>query len=329
MPTKARAIRITEPGGPEVLQLCDLEVADPGPGQVLVEVAAAGINRADLLQRRGLYAAPAGYPADIPGLEYAGVVARVGEGVSRWSPGDRVMGIVGGGGLATHVVVHDREVIAAPKNMELTEVAAIPEVFLTAFDAMFTRGHARMGEWMVIHAAGSGVGIAALQLGQSAGLRCIGTSRTASKLERLRDLGLEHSIVVEGKSFADQVQAITKGGADVILDFIGGAYLGENLKAAAVLGRIVVIGLMGGAKAEMPMGLLLRKRLTMTGTVLRARPLEEKAALAQRFAREAVPLFESGALKPVVDSVMPMADAAEAHSRMEANDTCGKLILRW
>jgi putative PIG3 family NAD(P)H quinone oxidoreductase len=329
MPTQARAICITKPGGPEVLELREVQVADPGPGQVVVEIAAAGINRADLLQRRGLYPAPAGAPADILGLEYAGVVAAVGQGVSQWSAGDRVMGIVAGGGLCTHAVVHEREVIAAPAGMELTDVAAIPEVFMTAFDAMFVRGRVRMGEWMVIHAAASGVGTAALQLGRANGIRCIGTSRTASKLERLVELGLEHGIEVEGGAFAKQVQDITGGGADVILDFIGGAYLAENLKAAAVLGRIVVIGLMGGAKAEMPMGLLLRKRLSMTGTVLRARPLEEKAALAQRFSREVVPLFESGVLRPVVDTVMPMADAAKAHARMESNDTFGKLILRW
>jgi len=330
MSTKARAIRITAPGGPEVLSLGELEVPDPGPGQVLVEVAAAGLNRADLLQRRGLYPAPPGVVADVPGLEYAGTIAKLGAGVAGWSVGDAVMGIVGGGGMSSHVVVHSRELVPVPRGMDVRTAAAIPEVFMTAFDAIFVRGAARMGEWLLIHAAASGVGTAALQLARGAGLRAIGTTRSAAKLERLRGMGLEHGIEVRDGAFADEVKRITGGhGADVILDFIGAAYASENLGAAAELGRIVVIGLMGGVNAQMPLGLLLRKRLTMTGTVLRARPLEEKASLAQRFAAEVVPLFEAGVLEPVVDAVITMASVTSAHERMESNQTFGKVVLAW
>jgi len=330
MSITARAVRIKAPGGPEVLGLGPLEVADPGPAQVLVEVAAAGLNRADLLQRRGLYPAPAGVVADVPGLEYAGTIAALGPGVEGWDVGDKVMGIVAGGGMASHVVVHSRELLPVPRGMDLQHAAAIPEVFMTAFDAIFVRGSARMGEWILVHAAASGVGTAALQLARVAGLRAIGTTRSAAKLERLCEMGLEHGIEVANGSFAERVADITRGhGADVILDFIGAAYAGENLRAAAELGRIVVIGLMGGVQGDLPLGLLLRKRLSMTGTVLRARPLEEKASLARRFAHEAIPLFESGKLAPVVDAVLPMAEIARAHERMESNQTFGKLVMAW
>jgi len=326
---KVRAIRITKPGGPEVLQLGEYDVPDPGPGQVAVRVAAGGINRADLLQRRGLYPAPLGAPADIPGLEYAGTVEAVGAGVVEWTEGDRVMGIVAGGGLAERVIVHAREAIRVPEGMDLEIAAAVPEAFMTAFDALFVRGRARVGEWVVVHAAGSGVGTAALQLATASGMRPIATSRTEAKLQVVADLGVEDRVLVSDDRFADRIIEITGTGADVVMDFVGASYLAENLKAAAVLGRIVVIGLMGGATGEIPLGLLLRKRLTMTGTVLRARPLEEKASLAQRFAREALPLFESGRLAPVIDCVEPMASASKAHERMEANQNIGKIVLTW
>ena len=331
MTTRARAVRITEFGGPEVLQIGELEVREPGPHEILVEVAAAGVNRADLLQRRGLYPAPAGAPADVPGLEYAGEVAAVGAEVTRWGIGDRVMGIVGGGGMASHLLTHEREAIAVPDGMAFEVAAAIPEVFMTAFDALFVRGRARMGEWVLVHAAASGVGTAALQLARASGLRSIGTSRTADKLEKLGRFGLERTIEVggQGDDFAERVRQISDGGVDVILDFVGAPYLRSNLEAAAVLGRIVVIGLMGGAKGDIDLGLLLRKRLTMTGTVLRARALEEKAALARRFEDEVVAMFESGRLEPVIDSVLPMAQASAAHRQMEENRTFGKLVLAW
>jgi NADPH:quinone reductase len=329
MPT-ARAVTILESGSPDVLSIEDREVREPGAFEVLVEVAAAGLNRADLLQRRGLYPAPAGSPQDVPGLEYAGTVAAVGDGVTSVRAGDRVMGITGGGAMATHLVVHERELLPVPANLELEEAAAIPEAFVTAFDALTLQAEMRMGEVVLIHAAGSGVGTAAVQLCRVAGARPVGTSRSPEKLARCRDLGLEDGIAVEGGDFADELARVTGGRkADLILDAVGAAYLGENVRAVAPQGRIVVIGLMGGAKSEVSLGALLSKRVTLVGTVLRSRPLEEKAAVAQAFARAVLPHFERGSLRPVLDAVLPMTEIAQAHARMERNETFGKLVMRW
>lgn len=326
---KATAVRIRGKGDIDVLALDDIEVRAPGPGELLVQVKAAGLNRADLLQRRGFYPAPPGVPADVPGLEYAGTVVAVGEGVVAWQLGAPVMGIVGGGGMATHLVVHEREAIRVPDGMGLTEAAAIPEVFMTAYDA-FLQAELVAGELALVHAVGSGVGTAAVQLAATAGAYVVGTSRTADKLAGARALGMHEGILVEGGRFADKLGLLAKGRlADVILDGVGAAYLAENAKALALRGRLVVIGLLGGATAEMPLGDFLRKRLTLIGTVLRSRPLEEKALLAQRFGREVVPRFERGALKPVIDVVMAMRDVREAHRRMEQNESFGKIVLAW
>jgi NADPH:quinone reductase-like Zn-dependent oxidoreductase len=240
------------------------------------------------------------------------------------------MGIVAGGAMATHLVVHEREAVRVPAGMPIEEAAAIPEVFMTAYDAVFAQAQLRMGETLLVHAIGSGVGTAALQLAQSAGARVIGTSRTEDKLERCRALGLWLGLCVHDKSFAKALLSASGGrGADVILDTIGAAYLGENIQALASCGRVVVVGLLGGATGELPLGALLAKRARVMGTVLRSRALEEKASLAQAFTREVLPLFEQGKLKPVVDSVMPMSDVRSAHQRMEKNDSFGKIVLRW
>lgn len=328
--TTARAVKIREPGDASVLDVVPHEVRDPGPGELLVAVAAVGLNRADLLQRRGLYPAPAGAPPDVPGLEYAGRVAAVGAGVVAFAPGDRVMGIVGGGAMATHLVVHEREALAIPAHLSDTDAAAIPEVFLTVFDALFLQAKLSVGETVLLHAVASGVGTAALQLALVAGARVIGTSRTSEKLERCAALGLAHGIVCPEPRFAVEVLALTQGrGADVVLDTIGAPYFEENLRALAPRGRVVLLGTMGGGHATAPLGLWLAKRATIIGTVLRSRPLEEKAALAQAFTREILPLFVAGRLKPVVDAVLPMSDVREAHRRMERNETVGKIVLRW
>jgi NADPH2:quinone reductase len=333
MSTTARAVRITTPGGPEVLTLGEIEVADPGPGQVLVEVAAAALNRADLLQRRGLYPAPEGVPADVPGLEYAGRIAARGPGAHRFEVGDPVMGIVGGGGMATYLVAHEREVIPTPPGLAPSEAAAIPEAFLTAYDALFLQAGLKAGETALVHAVASGVGTAATQLIRWAGARVLGTSRSQEKLERCAALGLDVGILVprDAPAFVDAVREATDGqGAEVILDLVGGPYVPENLRAVAVLGRIVLVGVVGGTSVEVPLFNLLRKRAILRGTVLRARPLEEKIALALDFARCVVPAFgEDGPLHPVIDEVLPMTAIAEAHARMEANRTFGKLVLTW
>ena len=326
----ARAIEIRGAGGVDVLAISEIEVRDPGPGQVMVEVSACGLNRADVLQRRGLYPAPPGAPADIAGLEYAGTVAAVGDGVHTAAIGDRVMGIVGGGGMATRVVVHERELIRVPDGMSLQDAAAIPEVFLTAYDALFEQAELSMGQRVVLHSVGSGVGTAALQLAAVAGGVAIGTSRTRRKLDRCGELGLHHGVLVEEGKFADKVKELTGGaGADIVLDTVGASYLAENLAALATRGVVIVVGLLGGISGNAPLAVLMGKRASLVGTVLRARPLEEKAALAQRFSRRVVPLFESGALRPVIGDVMPMTEIAAAHERMERNETFGKIVLTW
>jgi NADPH2:quinone reductase len=327
---EAQAVRIVGKGEVDVLQLGTLSVAEPGPTELLVRVAAAGLNRADTLQRRGHYPAPPGCAPDVPGLEYAGHVERVGDRVRDFKPGDAVMGITGGGAMATHLVVHEREALRVPEGMAITDAAAIPEVYLTAYDALFGAAELALGETVLVHAVSSGVGTAALQLGLAAGAHVVGTSRSQEKLERCRALGLTAPLHVEGKRFADGFAAKSGGReADVILDTIGAAYLAQNLQVLAPRGRLVVVGLLGGATAELPLGLLLAKRARVFGTVLRSRSLEEKATLAQQFARHALPLFAQGKLKPIVDSVMPMSQVREAHQRMEQNDTFGKIVLRW
>ncbi len=315
-----------------MLQIDRVSVDDPGPGQILVEVAAAGLNRADLLQRRGVYPPPKGAPKDVPGLEYAGRVAAVGDGVRTFALGDEVMGIVPGGAMATHLVVHEREAVRVPAGLALTHAAAVPEAFMTAYDALFVQAGLAMGENVLIHAIGSGVGTAALALARLAGATPIGTSRSEDKLDRCAELGLAHSILVGNPPrFAEAVRERTDGrGADVVLDLVGGSYLGENLDAMAPLGRMAVVGLVGGPSAELSLAKLLQKRLRVFGTVLRSRPLEEKATLARRFAARIAPFFATdGALAPVVDAVLPMAEIQEAHARMERNETFGKLVLSW
>ncbi|MGH7543160.1 MAG: NAD(P)H-quinone oxidoreductase [Gemmatimonadota bacterium] len=325
-----RAIRIVEPGGPEVLRMGEVPRPEPGPAEVLVRVRAAGVNRAEILQRRGHYPALPGWPADVPGLEFAGRVEAVGERVTERGVGDRVMGLVGGGGYAEYVVVHEREAIPVPESLSWEEAAAVPEVFVTAHDALFTRGRLRMGEAVLIHAVGSGVGTAAVQLARAVGARTLGTSRTASKLERAAELGLDLAIRAGAEDFADAVLDATGGrGVDLILDLVGAGYLPRNLASLASLGRIVIVGLTAGSFAEIDLGIVLRKRITMVGTSLRSRPLEEKIAAVQAFARKALPLLADGRIRPVLDETFPMADAADAHRRMEANRNFGKIVLIW
>lgn len=325
------AIRIRGAGGPEVLErVDDLRLREPGGDEVLVEVAAAGLNRADVLQRRGFYPAPAGAPADIPGLEFAGVVAAVGPAVSERRVGDRVMGICAGGGMATHLLARERELLEVPADLSLEHAAAIPEVFLTAYDAVHRQGQLRMGETLLVHAVGSGVGTAAIQLAHRAGARTLGTSRSQWKLDRCQELGLDAGICVTEGKFAGWVSARTDGNrADVVLDMIGAAYLKENLKSLANRGRLVILGLLGGATGNIPLGLLLARRATLIGSVLRSRPAEEKAALTADFARHVLPGFANGTLQPIVDSVRPMSEVREAHTSMERNEVLGKIVLSW
>jgi putative PIG3 family NAD(P)H quinone oxidoreductase len=324
-----RAIVITAPGGPDVLHVTDRPMPAPGAHDVLVRVAAAGINRADLSQRRGHYPAPAGAPADIPGLEYAGVVETIGESVTRRAVGDRVMGIVGGGAYAEYVTAHEDETIAIPSHMSFDDAAAIPEAFITAHDALFTQSSLQRGETVLIHAVGSGVGTAAVQLCRHAGARVIGTARDASKLARASALGMDIGIDASSGSFATAViDALGGNAVDVVLELVGGDYVAEDLKVLASRGRLSLVGLIAGRSVALDLGMVLSKRITIRGTVMRARSLAEKIAAARAFEAFALPLLESGAFVAVVDRVFEMEDASAAHAWMESNSNFGKVLLR-
>ena len=323
-----RAVVIPEFGGPEVLRLASVPDPEPSRREILVRVHASGVNRADLLQRRGLYPPPAG-ESEVPGLEFAGVVEEVGAGVSRWQPGDRVMGIVGGGGYAERVVVDERVAVGVPEGMPASMAGAIPEVYMTAFDAVFRQAGLRRGETLLVHAVGSGVGTAAVQLARRAGARTIGTSRTMSKLKEATAMGLDLGLD-GGRAWERDVLDATCGkGADVILDLVGAPYLARNQAAIAVGGRHAVVGVPGGNRAEIDLRALMARRARLFGTVLRARGVEEKAALAKEFTEEAVQGFVDGRLLPVIDRVVHVTEAVDAHRRMGANLNFGKIVMVW
>ena len=323
-----RAIVIAKPGGPEVLELRDVPTAEPSRGEVRVRVRATAVNRADLLQRMGMYPAPPGSPADIPGLEIAGEVDAVGDGVTELVAGDHVFGVVGGGGYAEYLTVHARTLAPMPPGLSFTDAAAVPEAFVTAWDAMVDQGRLGAGETVLVHAAGSGVGTAAIQIARAIGARSIGTARTADKLERARRLGLDEGVLVEGGKFADEVRKRTGGrGVDVVVELVGGAYVPQDLACLATQGRIVVVGMMAGTQCDLDLGALMRKRAEIRGTMLRSRPIEEKILAARALERHLVPLFARGALKPIVAKVLPLAEAGDAHRLMQSNETFGKIVL--
>jgi putative PIG3 family NAD(P)H quinone oxidoreductase len=329
-----RVLRIREPGGPEVLELTERPTPDPGPEEVRVRVRAIGVNRADLLQRRGLYPAPAGPAAtsveiaDVPGLEFAGEVDAVGSRVRTLERGARVYGIVPGGAYAEHVVTHELAVAPIPDGLSDVEAGAVPEAFLTAFDALISQANLRPGERVLIHAVGSGVGLAALQLCVAMGAEVMGTSRTDDKLRRAQALGLARGIHVQNAAFSTQVLEASGGhGVDVVLDLVGAAYLQENLASAAPRARLVMVGLVAGARAELDLGTLLRKRLTLHGTVLRSRSLDERIALHGLLRRNLGALLMSHRIRPVVDRTYPLERAADAHRYLENNESFGKVVL--
>jgi NADPH:quinone reductase len=323
-----RAIAITKPGGPDVLAVVERPLPEPSRGEVRVRVRATAVNRADLLQCRGGYPAPADCPADIPGLELAGEVDALGPGVERLAIGDRVFGLVGGGSYAEAVVTHERALAKLPEGLTFEEAAAMPEAFVTAHDAIVGQARLAGGETLLVHAVGSGVGTAAAQLGRALGAFVIGTARTAEKLERAKALGMDAGVLAENGKFADAVKRIDPGGAAVVLELVGGAYVDEGLRCITAKGRIVLVGLLAGARAEIDLGLVLRKRARVFGTVLRSRPLEEKIAAMRTFEEQVVPLIARQKLVPVIDMVMPLDEAAAAHSRLASNVGFGKIVLR-
>ncbi len=322
-----KAILIDEPGDESCMRLGDAEAPILGPGQVRIAVAAAGVNRADLLQRQGLYPPPPG-ASEVLGLECAGTVAEVGAGVSGVSVGDRGMALLAGGGYAEQVVVDAGSLMTVPDGVDLVHAAGLPEVLLTVFLNVFQLGGLEAGGTLLVHGGGSGIGTAAIQMAKAAGARVIVTAGSDEKCQRCLDLGADLAVNYRDGDFTAEAQKATEGrGVDVVLDSIGGPYLAGNLAALAVGGRLVIIGLMGGAKAEMPLGLLLTKRLQVIGSTLRARPAEEKAALVDAFEARFGEDLAAGRIQPVIDRVLPLADAPEAHRIMKASTHFGKLVL--
>jgi NADPH2:quinone reductase len=325
-----KAVVITKTGGPEAFEVRDVPTPEPQGDQVRVRVRAAGINRADLMQARGRYPAPTGVPADIPGLEFAGEVEALGSGVTApWKVGDRVFGIVGGGGLAEYVVSHERMVVPIPEGLDFEQAAAVPEVFLTAHDALETQAGVRPGRRVLIHAVGGGVGSAAVQIAHAMGCTVFGTSRSAEKLEQAAALGLDVGIDTSREDFAAVVQERTAGyGVNAVIDQVGAAALAGNLASLAVRGRLVLVGLLGGAEATLDLRTLLSKRITVVGTTLRARPLEEKIIATRRFVATVMPWLARGLVRPVVDRVFALEDVRAAQERLESNLGFGKIVLR-
>ena len=327
-----RAVVIASHGGVEGLEVREVErPLAPAADRVLVRVRAAGLNRADILQRRGFYPAPAGAPQDIPGLEFAGEVVETGDEARAVKVGQRVFGITAGGAQAEYVVVPESTLALVPSNLDWHEAAAVPEAFITAHDALFTQANLSMGERVAVHAAGSGVGLAAVQLARAAGASVYGTSRTAEKLERARGYGLDEAIAVgdDPAAFARAVAELTGGaGVAVILDLVGGPYLQANLEALALRGRLLLVGTTAGASAALNFGVVMAKRLRIIGTVLRARSIEEKAAATRRFAAHVVPLLEREAVRPVIDKVYSLDEVRAAHERLESNASFGKIVLK-
>jgi putative PIG3 family NAD(P)H quinone oxidoreductase len=321
-----RAVVLHEHGGPDVLTLTDVDDPVPGPDEVLVDVHHSALNRADLLQRMGLYPDPRRGTPEIPGLEYAGVVAAVGERVQRWRIGDRVMGIEAGGCYAERLVTHERQALPVPDSIDLADAAALPEVFLTAWDALVVQGGLTSGRWALVHAGASGVGTAAIQIAAAIGARIAVTS-SAGKMAACRELGADVVLERSPADWLSGLRAAVPDGVDVVLDVIGGDEVDRNLQAARTQGTIVQVGLMGGGQTPVNVGLLLTKRLTWIGTTLRARQLEQKLTLCRRFAHEIIPLIDAGRLRPVIDSRYPLDRVADAHRTMESNANVGKILL--
>jgi NADPH:quinone reductase len=328
-----RAVVITSHGGVGGIGVMEVE-SPPSPvaDRVRVRVHGAGLNHADILQRRGSYPAPPGYPQNIPGLEFAGEVEAIGDAVGAWKIGDRVFGIIAGGAQAELVVVPESNLARVPTQLSWAEAGAMPEVFITAHDALFTRAGLQMGDRVLVHAVASGVGTAAVQLAHAVGATVYGTSRNADKLNRMRELklGMDESVAVGDApaKFVEAVQKWTNGaGVDVILDLVGGSYFPPSLEALSIRGRIISVGTTAGAKSEIDLDLLKRKRAAIIGTMLRTRSIEEKADATRRFAAAVLPLVSRGRIRPVIDRVYPIDQVRDAHERLESNPSFGKIVL--
>ncbi len=327
-----KAVYIKEFGGPEGLEIREVpDPPKPGGTDVLISVKAAALNRADLLQRRGVYPAPTGFSQHIPGLEFAGEVIETGENVTNVKTGDRVFAITAGEAQAELLVINESLLAPIPGNLNFAEAAAVPEAFITAHDAIFTLGGLKDGETLLVHAVGSGVGLAALQLAKAKNVTVIGTSRTSDKLNRLLKFGLDHAVLsAQDVNFADIIKEKTDGrGVDVILDLVGASYFQANLDSLALKGRLILVGLTGGSTTEFNLSTALQKRLKIIGTVLRGRPVTEKAEAVLKFIEDVLPLLQSGKIKPNVDKIFRFEEVAEAHRYIESNENFGKVILEF
>jgi NADPH2:quinone reductase len=329
-----RAWLVEEPGAPEALELKNVDAPEPGPNEILVDVRAVGINQADVLQRKGGYPPPHGFDVRRPGLEYAGTITEVGTRVTSRQVGDRVMGLIGGGSYAEQLVVHENEALTIPPYYDFEQAAAMPEAFLTAYRALFLVGELAPGQWALVRGATSGVGQAGLQLIQALGARSIATSRKQSRLddmdERFKALGFDRAFDIgleDGEGGVAKAVREQTGGAHVIMDFVGGPALDDNMNALRDEGRQVQVGLIGGRKSEIDMGKLLMRRLSLNAMTMRSLPLERKIMLAKLFDDRLLPLFEAGKLKPMVDQAFGFDQAVEAHRVMESGEHAGKLVL--
>jgi len=325
-----KAAWISRFGGPEVFEIRQVERPQIAGDQVLVRVRASGLNRADLLQRQGKYPPPPGYPVEIPGIEFAGEVEEVGSAVRLWRPGQRVFGLLGGAAHAEYICTHERLLAEVPPNLDWVQAAAIPEVFITAHDALWRQAELRPCETVLINAVGSGVGLAAVQLARALQAVPYGTSRTADKINQAEDYGLEAGVMV-GDGFDELVAMASEWtggkGIDVFLDLVGGGYPKACQKLMALKGRMVLVGTVAGGNYELESRYVMGKRLQIRGTVLRARALEEKIEVTQAFTREVVPLLATGVLEPTIDSTFKLEDIAKAHARLESNAGVGKVVV--
>lgn len=327
LPASMPAICISAPGGPEVLVPCERPMPVPAAGEVLIKVAAAGVNRPDVVQRRGLYPAPPG-ASDLPGLEISGTVVALGAGVTRQKLGDAVCALAAGGGYAAYCTAPEATTLPVPEGFTLVEAAALPETFFTVWSNVFDRARLEAGETLLVHGGTSGIGTTAIQLGKAFGARVIVTAGSPEKCEACRSLGADVAINYKSEDFVAVVKSATGGkGANVILDMVGGAYIQRNYEAAAVEGRIVQIAFQEGSKVQIDFMRLMLKRLTHTGSTLRARPVSDKAAIADALLAKVWPLLAQGAIRPLIDRTFPLVEAAAAHARMESSAHMGKIVL--
>ncbi len=327
LPTTMTAIEITESGGPEVLQPVERPVPEPGPGEILIAVAAAGVNRPDVVQRLGLYPPPPG-ASDLPGLEVAGEVAAVGAAVTEWKEGDSVCALISGGGYAQYATAPAAQVLRVPAGLDSIQAAGIPETFFTVWTNMFDRGHLAAGESILIHGGSSGIGTTAIQLAREFGATAYVTVGNAEKARFCEELGAVKAINYREQDFVEEIKSITDGaGVDVILDIVGGDYLPRNIRLLRVGGRLLQVSLMGGSKGELDLGRVMRNRLTVTGSTLRPRSVAQKGEIAASLRERVWPLFEAGKIGPVIHQTFPLAEASRAHELMETSAHIGKIIL--